>query len=263
MQSDYSRVMTYELHYWPTIAGRGEFVRLALEAAGAPYVDVARGPEDAGRGVPALLRTLADRSLRQPPFAPPFLKDGEFFIGQTAAILQYLAPVLKLVARSEQARAWTMQIQLTIADMVTEAHDTHHPIASSLYYEDQKGEALRRAANFCSERMPKFLRWFERILSQNPAGDRWLVGNRMSYADLSLFQLVEGLRYAFPLAAERVLSRAPRVVGTHSRVASQPRVAAYLRSERRIAFNEEGIFRRYPELDLSMEGSTSLRSRTA
>jgi len=248
-QSDYSRAMTYELHYWPTIPGRGEFVRLALEAAGATYVDIARGPEDAGRGVPALLRTLGDRSLRQPPFAPPFLKDGDFVIGQTAAILQYLAPVLKLVARSEQARAWTMQIQLTIADMVTEAHDTHHPIASSLYYEDQKDEALRRAANFCSERMPKFLQWFERILSQNPAGDRWLVGNRMSYADLSLFQLVEGLRYAFPVAAGRVLSRAPRVVGTHGRVAAQPRVAAYLRSGRRIAFNEEGIFRRYPELD--------------
>ena len=249
MQSDYSRVMTYELHYWPTIAGRGEFVRLALEAAGAPYVDVARGPEDAGRGVPALLRTLADRSLRQPPFAPPFLKDGEFFIGQTAAILQYLAPVLKLVARSEQARAWTMQIQLTIADMVTEAHDTHHPIASSLYYEDQKGEALRRAANFCSERMPKFLRWFERILSQNPAGDRWLVGNRMSYADLSLFQLVDGQLYAFPWATAQAMKQAPRLAQLHGGVSKHARVAAYIASARRIPFITEGIFRHYPELD--------------
>jgi glutathione S-transferase len=144
-----------------------------------------------------------------------------------------------------------MQIQLTIADIVTEAHDTHHPIAASLYYEDQKAEALRRAANFCRERMPKFLRWFERVLSQNTAGGRFLVGNRLSYADLSLFQLVEGLRYAFPQAAQRCLSGAPLVVALHRRVASQPRVAAYLRSERRIPFNEQGIFRRYPELDVA------------
>jgi glutathione S-transferase len=245
--------MTYELHYWPTIPGRGEFVRLALEAAGASYVDVARGPEDAGQGVPALLRTLNDRNLRQPPFAPPFLVDGDFVVGQTAAILQYLAPTLKLVGRSEQARTWTMQIQLTIADLVTEAHDTHHPIASSLYYEDQKSEALRRAANFCSERMPKFLRWFERILSQNPAGQRFLVGNRLSYADLSLFHLVEGLRYAFPQASERTLSGTPLVVALHGRIAAQPRVAAYLRSDRRLPFSEEGIFRHYPELDLASE----------
>jgi len=243
--------MTYELHYWPTIQGRGEFVRLALEAAGAPYVDIARGPDHTGQGVPALLRNLQDRKARFPPFAPPFLKDGDFVVGQTAAILAYLGPTLKLVGRSEQARTWTMQIQLTIADIVTEAHDTHHPIASSLYYEDQKPEALRRAGDFCRARMPKFLQWFERILSHNPAGGRALVGGRLSYADLSLFQLVEGLRHAFPKAAERALSRAPLVVALHQRVASLPRVAAYLRSERRLPFNEEGIFRRYPELDIA------------
>jgi glutathione S-transferase len=241
--------MSYELHYWPTIPGRGEFVRLALEAAGASYVDVARGPEDAGQGVPSLMRNLDDRNARQPPFAPPFLKDGDFVVGQTAAILQYLAPTLKLVGRSEQARTWTLQVQLTIADMVTEAHDTHHPVASGRYYEDQKPEALRRSADFCSERMPKFLFWFERILRQNPAGDRFLVGNRMSYADLSLFHLVEGLRYAFPQAAQKNLARMRLLLAVHGRVASHPRVAAYLKSERRLPFNEEGIFRRYPELD--------------
>ena len=248
--ADYSRRMTYELHYWPTIPGRGEFVRLALEAAGASYVDVARGPADAGQGIAAMQRSLADRGARHPPFAPPFLKDGDFVVGQTTAILQYLAPTLKLVGRSEQARTWTMQIQLTIADMVTEAHDTHHPIASTLYYDDQKPEALRRAGDFCRERMPKFLRWFERVLAQNPAGDRFLVGNRMSYADLSLFQLVEGLRYAFPQAAEQVLPGLRLVIALHRRIAAQPRVAAYLRSERRLPFNEEGLFRRYPELDV-------------
>ena len=243
--------MTYELHYWPTIQGRGEFVRLALEAAGAPYIDVARGAEDAGHGLPAMLRTLHDDTLAHPPFAPPFLKDGNVLVGQTAAILQYLAPALKLVARSEQARIWTQQIQLTVADMVNEAHDTHHPIGMGLHYEDQLPEALRRAKEFCAARMPKYLRWFESILVRNPAGSRHLVGGKLSYADLSLFQLVEGLRYAFPQAAAKVLASAPSVVQLHDRIAALPRVAAYLRSERRLPFNEQGIFRRYPELDLS------------
>ena len=242
--------MTYELHYWPTIQGRGEFVRLALEAAGVAYIDVARGAAEAGQGVPATLALLQDRGQTQPPFALPFLKDGEVPIGQTAAILHHLAPTLKLVSRSERARTWTQQIQLTIADMVTEAHDTHHPIDIDLFYEDQQAESLRRAAGFCRARLPKFLLWFESIVVRNPAGSRYLVGGKLSYADLSLFQLVEGLLYAFPMATARAMASTPEVWRLHDRVAGLPRVAAYLRSERRIAFNEQGIFRRYPELDI-------------
>ena len=243
--------MTYELHYWPTIQGRGEFVRLALEAAGAPYVDVARGATDKGQGLPALQAAMADRHNPHPPFAPPFLKDGAFTVGQTAAILQYLAPTLKLVGRSEQSRVWTHQLQLTVADAVTEAHDTHHPVAGDLFYEDQKPEALRRARGFCTQRMPKYLGWFETVLQRNPAGQRFLVGGKLSYADLSLFQLIEGLRYAFPKAAQQAVVATPGIVAVAARVAALPRVAAYLRSERRIGFNEQGIFRRYPELDLA------------
>ena len=129
--------MAYELHYWPTIQGRGEFGRLALEAAGAPYVDMAHGAEAASMDIPAMLGCMSDRHLAQPtfapPFAPPFLRDGTLMVGQTAAILHCLAPQLKLVGRSEQARVWTQQMQLTIADTVTEAHETHHPVASSLH----------------------------------------------------------------------------------------------------------------------------------
>ncbi len=242
--------MAYELYYWPTIQGRGEFIRLALESAGAPYVDIARGPQEDGQGVPAMTHFLEDKRVVHPPFAPPFLKDGAVVVGQTAAILQYLAPELKLVPRSEQARIWTHQIQLTLCDIVAEAHDTHHPVGTGLYYEDQKAEALRRATEFCSARMPKFLNWFEAVLARNPAGQRHLVGGKLSYADLSLFQVVEGLRYAFPKASARVLAKTPHVVKLRDRVASLPRVAAYLRSERRIPFNEDGIFRCYPELDV-------------
>jgi glutathione S-transferase len=240
--------MAYELHYWPTIQGRGEFVRLALEAAGAAYVDVARGD---GADLSSLLKTLqGPGGATHPPFAPPFLRDGQVWVGQTSLILQYLAPALKLVGRSEQARVWTQQIQLTIADAVTEAHDTHHPVGMGLYYEDQKPEALRRAGEFCRERLPKYLRWLDSILERNPAGPRHLVGGRLSYADLSLFQLVEGLSYAFPHAARRALKHTPRVRDLHERVAALPRVARYLQSERRLPFNEQGIFRHYPELDL-------------
>ncbi len=242
--------MAYELHDWPTIQGRGEFVRLALEAAGASYIDVARGgQETAGQGLAAMQAALADRRNPHPPFAPPFLKDGSSVVGQTANILQVLAPTLKLVGRSEQARAWTHQIQLTVADAVTEAHDTHHPVDTALFYEQQQPEARRRALAFCTHRMPKYLGWFETVLQRNPAGQRFLVGGKLSYADLSVFQLVAGLRYAFPNAAQHALAATPGIVQLGARVAALPRVKAYLKSERRIAFSEAGIFRRYPELD--------------
>ncbi len=245
----YSAPMAYELHYWPGIQGRGEFVRLTLEAAGAPYLDVARGPETLHQGLPAMQRLLGDRQLSTPPFAPPILKDGPVVIAQTAVILQYLAPTLKLAPRNQQLGLWTQQIQLTIADLVTEAHDTHHPVASHLHYEDQQAEALRRAQAFCQQRLPKYLPWFEAIIARNPAGPRHLVAGKLSYADLSLFQVVEGLRYAFPQATEQVLAKTPLVVQLHQRVAQLPRVAAYLASPRRLPFNEQGIFRRYPSLD--------------
>jgi glutathione S-transferase len=241
--------MPYELHYWPSIQGRGEFARLALEAAGADYLDVARGCEEDGQGIPAMTHFMESGGVRHPPFAPPFLVDGKTIVGQSAAILLYLGPRLGLVGKSETARLWTHQIQLTIADVVAEAHESHHPVGTGLYYEDQKKEALRRAKEFRTARIKKFLAWFETVLERNPRGDAHLVGGRLSYADLSLFQLVEGLLYAFPKAARRALNHAPRVMDLHDAVAKHRRVAAYLASERRIPFNEDGIFRRYPELD--------------
>jgi glutathione S-transferase len=245
--------MAYQLHYWPGIQGRGEFVRLALEAAGADYVDVARGDKASGQGLPAMAHYLGDESVPRPPFACPFLVDGKRVIGQTAAILLYLGPRLGLVGKSEADQLWTHQIQLTIADFVTEAHDMHHPIGSSLYYEQQKHEALRRALDFRKTRLPKFLAWFEAVLQHNPrnAGHAMahLVGGRLSYADLSLFQVVSGLLYALPKTAGKALKKAPLVTQLHRDVAGHRRVAAYLASERRLPFNEEGIFRHYPELD--------------
>jgi glutathione S-transferase len=236
--------LAYELYYWPEIQGRGEFVRLALEEAGAAYVDVARE-----RGTGALMALWGADDVAHPPFAPPFLKDGERIVGQTANILLYLGDRHGLTPKDEAGRLWTHQIQLTIADLVTEAHDTHHPLGAELYYEEQKEEALRRAKLFRAGRIPRYLEWLEAILTRNPAGDAHLVGDRITYADLSLFQVVEGLAYAFPKATARALAEVPRVARLRDRIAERPRISAYLASDRRIPFNEQGIFRRYPELD--------------
>jgi glutathione S-transferase len=238
--------MRYELYYWPSIQGRGEFVRLALEEAGADYVDVAR-ETGRGRGVPALTRFLEGKEGGPLPYAPPFLRSGRMVIGQTANILLYLGPRHALAPKAEAGRLWAHQLQLTVTDFVKEIHDTHHPIASGLYYEQQKREARRYTAEFLKARLPKYLGYFERVLAANRAG--WLVGGRPTYPDLSLFQLVAGLRYAFPRAMARIEKKHPRIVAVHDRVAERPRIAAYLASSRRIPFNEHGIFRRYPELD--------------
>jgi glutathione S-transferase len=234
--------MTYELFYWPTIQGRGEFVRLALEEAGVPYVDVAREPGGMARMIACM------DGADHPSFAPPFLKAGELLIGQTANILLFLGQRHGLAPDDEQGRLWVNQIQLTIADLVAEAHDTHHPIATSLYYEDQRPEAKRRAADFIETRIPKFFDWFEGLLGR-PEPKDYLLGQHVSYADLSLFQLVEGLRHAFPHALARIDAGYPLLSALRDRVAQRPRIAAYLASARRIPFNQEGIFRRYPELD--------------
>lgn len=240
--------MAYELYYWPTIQGRGEFIRLALEEAGAAYLDVARLPERQGMGMPALLRCLDEGGAR-PGFAPPLLKDGALLIAQTANILQYLGPRLGLAPRAGAGRLWLHQLQLTMADLLGEVHDTHHPLSVNLYYEDQKPAARQRAADFTGQRLAKFLDYFELALARNPRRSGYLCGARLSYADLSMFQMMAGLRYAFPHAMARLERDYPGLCGLHARVAGRPNIAAYLASKRRLPFSEEGIFRHYPELD--------------
>ncbi|HET6493195.1 MAG TPA: glutathione S-transferase [Burkholderiales bacterium] len=241
--------MRYELYYWPEIQGRGEFVRLALEATAARYVDIARMPQRSGTGVSALLRIIEDRAIGRPPFAPPVLKAGKQIIAQTANILLFLGQRLDLAPKSEAGRVWAHQLQLTISDLVTEVHDCHHPIGSGLYYEEQKREAKRRAADFRAERLPKFLDYFETVMKRNASSRHCMIGSRLSYIDLSMFQLIAGLNYAFPRTMARLKSRWPRLTALHHDVAALPRVAGYLASPRRLPFNTQGIFRHYPELD--------------
>ena len=237
--------MTYQLYYWPSIQGRGEFIRLALEAAGADYVDVAR--TDSGMG--EMMALMQGEDVVRPPFAPPFLRDGELLIAQVANILLHLGPKLGLAPSDEAGRLWTHQLQLTVTDVLSEVHDTHHPIAGGLYYEDQKPEAKRRTADFLESRAPKYLGWFETVLARNPDGPQHLVGGALTYPDLSLFQLVEGMRYAFPKAMAKLEPGVPNLVALRDRIAVLPKLKAYLASPRRIPFNEQGIFRHYPELD--------------
>jgi glutathione S-transferase len=235
--------MRYELYYWPGIQGRGEYVRLALEEAGADYADVARSE----RGMAAMMRMMEKRR-GTPPFAPPFHKAGKLVIGQTANNLLYLGSRHGLAPKAEAGKLWLHQLQLTVADLVLEIHDSHHPLGPTLYYEDQRGPAKKRSEEFWKQRVPKYLGYFERLLEDS--GGAWLTGRRLTYVDLSLFQIVAGLRYAFPRRMKAFERRIPGLVDLHDRVAARPNIKAYLASDRRIAFNEDGIFRHYKALDL-------------
>ena len=241
--------MSYELYYWPGIQGRGEFVRLALEEAGVNYVDVALVPEEDGGGVLAMNAYLQCEAVGRPPFAPPFLKTGRHLIGQTPNILLYLGGRHGLAPRDSQGRHWVHQLQLTIADFVTEIHDTHHPLGSRLYYEDQKPAARRHAREFLATRLPKYLGYFERVIQSNPERGPWMVGGRLTYVDLSMAQVVAGLRYAFPNASRKALRSRTRLRDLHDRVFARRGIAAYVASGRRLAFNNDDLFRRYAELD--------------
>jgi len=240
--------MRYELFYWPSIQGRGEFIRLALEEAGADYVDVGR-LRGRGLGIDAMMRLMNGPQLERPPFAPPFLRAGKLVIAQTAQVLNYLGPRLGLAPATESGRLWAHQLQLAVEDFVGEIHDIHHPIASSLYYDDQKEESLRRAKIFTAGRAAQFLGYFEDVLRRNKAGKGYMIGRSLTYVDLSMFQLVAGLRYALPRMMLRVEKEVPGLVTLHQRVSQRPDITAYLASQRRIPFNEDGIFRHYPELD--------------
>jgi glutathione S-transferase len=234
--------MHYQLYYWPSIQGRGEFVRLALEDAGASYDDVARKAGGTGK-----MMAMMNGRDKHPPFAPPFLKAGKLVIAQVAEILFYLGPRLKLAPREEAGRLWLHQLQLTVADFVKEIHDTHHPLGAEFYYEDAEPEAKRFSGNFLAERAPKYLGYFDGVLDKS--GGPHTLGRKITYMDLSLFQLVEGLRYAFPKAMKRIERAVPRVVAVRDKVADRARIKKYLTSPRRIPFNEMGVFRHYPELD--------------
>ena len=235
----------YQLYYWGGLQGRGEFVRLALEEAAIPYDDVARQK----KGMPALMASLDGGQVDHPSFAPPVLQAGGMLIGQTSNILQFLGARHGLAPRAEEGRLWANQLQLTICDIVAEAHDTHHPISTGKYYEDQKKEAKARAKDFRLHRIPKFLDYFEGVVARNPGKGGWAIGSRLTYVDLSLFQLIEGLRYAFPQTMKKLAPSYPALTALHEQVAARPNIAAYVASERRIPFNEDGIFRHYPELD--------------
>ena len=240
----------YQLYYWPQIQGRGEFVRLVLEEAGASYVDVARLTENEGGGMAALVEILVRNDIGTPAFAPPILQHGDLFVAQTATICRYVGTRHGLAPQRDEDRWRAEYLQLTIADFVDEIHDVHHPIAGALYYEDQKAEAFRRADSFREERLPKFLGYFGRVLEHNVSSHRqWLVGTDCTHVDLSLFQVIEGLTYAFPQALRAVENDHPEIVALHDRVAERPNIAAYLNSNRRIPFNQHGVFRHYPELD--------------
>lgn len=234
--------MNYRLWYWSGIPGRGEFIRLPLEAAGIDYEDCAR----IGEGDTKLLAEM-ERLRGRGPFAPPFLEIDGLVLAQVPNILLYLGDRHGLAPSNIADRYWMNQVQLTIADVVTEVHNIHHPVDPGAFYDDQKAEAARAAAQFRANRLPKFLRWFEGAITANEGP--FVIDHRWSYADTSLFQLVEGLRYMFPRRMAVLENDCPALIGIRNNVAELPGIASYLASERRAPFSEKGIFRYYPELD--------------
>jgi glutathione S-transferase len=239
----------YELYYWPGIQGRGEFIRLALEEGRAEYRDAARLADSSGGGVPAILKMLAARGVSRPPFAVPVLKAGRQLIAQTANILLFLGGELRLAPRDAAGRLWTHQLQLTVLDLYEEIFSTHHPLGDGYAYEEQKAAARRRTRDFLGVRLPKFMSYFERVIELNRRSGPWMVGGRLTYADLSTAQVIAGLHYAFPRATARALRKRPRLARLHDAVFTRPRIARYVASGRRLPFNNEDLFRHYPALD--------------
>ncbi|HHO51810.1 MAG TPA: glutathione S-transferase [Deltaproteobacteria bacterium] len=233
--------MKMSLYYWPMIPGRGEFVRLVLEAAGVEYVDVGRI-----EGVPAVLDAVRGSLGGRPHRALPILVDGEEVLSQTPVICTYLAEAYGL-APGREHRWGALTLLLTAMDLVTEAHDVHHPVSSRLRYEDQQPEARRAAELFVRERLPSFLAHLEGVCRDNPQSD-WMIGGRLSHVDLVVEQLLRGLEHAFPAAMAS--APIPGLRALAAAAASLPRIAAYRASERCIPFNRDGLFRAYPELDV-------------
>jgi glutathione S-transferase len=241
--------MNYELYYWPGIPGRGEYVRLALEAVGQPYADIAQNEEDTAEIAAKVAALLKDNPSGWPAFAPPALKAGDLVIAQTANILHYVGAKHDLAPKTDAGQFWVHQLQLTVADLVDEAHNTHHPLGPELYYEEQKDEAARMARNFRAHRLPKYLAYFTRVLEQNTESDKHLAGQSLTYPDLSLYHTLEGLHYAFPRAMAGMEADYPLLGKLRTHVGALPRIVAYRESGRCQAFNENGMFRHYPELD--------------
>jgi glutathione S-transferase len=231
--------MSYDLWYWPGIPGRGEFVRITLEAGGIAYRERGREPD---ADITSQLKQYQDTQ----PFAPPWLDTGELVIAQTANILLFLGKRHGLAPLDDKGRFWTNQLQLTIMDMTAEAHDVHHPVSVSAYYEDQKAAAAQAAASFRAERMPKFFTHFSKALSAH--GGLFLCGERWCYADLGLYVLVSGLNFAFPRRMAALKADFPLLFDHHVRIAALPELQDYLASDRHLPFGD-GIFRHYPELD--------------
>jgi glutathione S-transferase len=250
-----SKDAPYELIYWPGVPGRGEHVRLALEEAGASYTDSAH-QKDGMKLVTSQInaKNLGD-ALNPPPLAPPILKHGDLTINQTPNILLYLGPRLGLVPSADEDEDGIYRVNeltLTALDgLSNEAHDCHHPVATGLYYEDQKEESKRKSQDYIANRIPKFLGYFERVLKGEASqGGKWLYGGELTYADLVLFQCLDGVKFAFPNAMGRLEKEGKykAVFELYERVKDRPKIKEYLASERRQKYSM-GIYRHYPELD--------------
>ena len=245
----------YHLIYWPGIPGRGEHVRLALEQAGAEYTDTAHVEDGIKTVSSQISKENKGDSINPPPLAPPILKHGEYTISQTPNILLYLGTKLGLAPTTEEDPVGIYHVNeltLTALDgLSNEPHDVHHPIAVAEYYENQKEEAAKKAKDYRENRLPKFFEYFERVLSGDASkGGEYLYGGQLTYADLVLFQTVDGVSFAFPrrVGSLKKSGDYDKVFALYDRVKALEKIKAYLESDRSQEYSM-GIYRHYPELD--------------
>jgi glutathione S-transferase len=198
----------FELIYWPGDPGRAEHIRLALEYAGAKYIDTALSKD----ALTTVLAQISDDqlgdSLNPPCYAPPILRHGQLAINQTPNVLLYLGPKLGLVPGIDENPNNLFRVNalaLSALDgLSNEVHNCHHPISTSLYYEEQKDESIRASTAWVTKRLPIFLAYFQKVLSGEASGQGpWLFGGKTSYADLVLYH-VRAFAHFIPLPVNRV-----------------------------------------------------------
>lgn len=126
------------------------------------------------------------------------------------------------------------------------------------YYEDQKTEALRFSKEFRKDRIPKFFGYFNKALKYNKAkgaSGKYLVGDKLTYADTTLFHVIDGVSYAFPTRVEELKAEGAgfeELWAFYEGIKAEENIKSYLESDRRLAY-KNGIFRYYAELDVDQE----------
>nr|ACM44934.1 sigma-class glutathione S-transferase [Laternula elliptica] len=210
------------LYYWPGFKGRAEFVRLVFEEAGIPYLESNQGVADS---------IIKGEIGGYPVMMPPVVAKGDFRLGQTQMICQYLAGKYGLAPKGEEDKIHAEQVCASMYDYLTEGYGAFHGAKPGVKYADQKEEAQRYIDRVVQQRLPRYLKHFETVLAANTAGTGFLFGDSISHADLALFHIMNATEFQFP-EVYKSADYIPLLKAHRDRIASRPNIVAYTQSER-------------------------------